>query len=298
MEAWSIAAPAGEPLRRPLLFSALAHLCLATAALATALIRSETMIWGEAGGGGAATLKLVSAASVPLPPASIPTENRVATENKGLHYTEPAKPAPKQAPKNPPPDEKAIALPARNAKLTPAPKKPAEAKTPAEEAPRTQREIASTGDNPSLLQPTRRYKQAQEPVTTNEVPYGEGGPATGPFGMFQAEGGSGGVRVTGDTGDFVSRYSAYVTAIRNRISSNWMKATVDPSVRVAPRVYVTFQILRDGRVVNSQVTASSGVFSLDNSALRAVLDSSPMPPLPPDYPNSSVAVEFWFDFRR
>jgi len=42
----------------------------------------------------------------------------------------------------------------------------------------------------------------------------------------------------------------------------------------------------------------SGISSLDRSALRAVFDSSPMPPLPPDYPNPSVAVEFWFDFRR
>ena len=116
--------------------------------------------------------------------------------------------------------------------------------------------------------------------------------------MFQSDSGSGGVRLTGETGDFLTRYSWYVIAIRNRISSNWLKATVDPSIRVAPRVYVTFQILRDGRVVNPQLTASSGISSLDRSALRAVYDSSPMPPLPGDYPSSSVAVEFWFDFRR
>jgi len=89
-----------------------------------------------------------------------------------------------------------------------------------------------------------------------------------------------------------------VTAIRNRVSSNWLKGTVDPGVRAAPRVYVTFQILRDGQVVNAQLTASSGVPSLDRSAMRAVYDSMPMPPLPGEYPASSVTVEFWFDFRR
>jgi TonB family protein len=116
--------------------------------------------------------------------------------------------------------------------------------------------------------------------------------------MFQSDSGSGGVRVTGDTGDFLSRYSSYVIAIRSRISSNWLKNTVDPSIRSAPRVYVTFQVLRDGSVVNPQITASSGISSLDRSALRAVYDSNPMPPLPADYPNPNVAVEFWFDFRR
>jgi TonB family protein len=63
-------------------------------------------------------------------------------------------------------------------------------------------------------------------------------------------------------------------------------------------VYVTFQILRNGQIANAQLTNSSGVASLDRSALRAVFDSSPMPPLPTEYAGSSVSVEFWFDFRR
>jgi TonB family protein len=290
---WQMIADGREQLRRPLMLSASAHACLAAVMLVAVVIRGKVEIWGESGGGGAASVKLVSAASVPLPAPEVPTENRVATENKGLHYTEPV---PKTVPKSKP-DEKAIALPAKSAKVTPPPKKKV-AEPIQEEKRSAPREIASTGTNPSQQQPSRRYKIAEEPVTGNEVPYGEGGAAAGPYGMFQADGGSGGVRVTGDTGDFLSRYSWYVTAIRSRISSNWMKATVDPNIRVAPRVYVIFQILKDGRVVNPQLTASSGISSLDRSALRAVFDSSPMPPLPADYPSSSVAVEFWFDFRR
>ena len=296
MASLQLVADGNEQLKRPLMFSAAAHGCLAAALLLAALVRGVPAIWGEAGGGGAATVRLVSAASVPLPAPTVPTQNRQATENKGLHYTEPAKAQPKAAPKAPPPDEKAIALPAKNAKVTPPPKN-AEEKPKAEEPPPSRRELASTGAAPTPQQ-SRVRKPPVEPEPSNEVPYGEGGPATGPYGMFQADGGSGGVRVTGDTGDFISRYSWYVTAIRSRISSNWLKATVDPSIRVAPRVYVIFQIYRDGRVVNPQLTASSGIPSLDRSALRAVYDSSPMPPLPGDYPSSSVAVEFWFDFRR
>ena len=279
-------------LKRPLMVSATLHVCLGAALAAGTLLHGKMVLWGEAGGGGgAASVRLVSAASVPLPQPTIPTENHVATENPAQHYTEPA---PKSAVKNPPPDQSAIPIPAKNAKQTPPPKKPAATV----QEPQAPKQIASTGSNTSPIQPTRHYKQADEPVTTNEVPYGEGGPATGPYGMFQSDSGSGGVRIAGDAGDFLSRYSWYVTAIRNRISNNWLKTTVDPSIHTAPRVYVTFQVFKDGSVVNPQVTASSGISSLDRSALRAVFDSNPMPPLPPDYPNSSVSVEFWFDFRR
>ena len=287
-----------EQLKRPLMFSAVGHCCLAVFALVATLLRGVPAIWGEAGGGGAAMVQLVSAASVPLPAPSVSTQNRQATENKGLHYTEPPKPQPKPAAVPTKLEEKAIELPSKDATVTP-PKPPVEAKLKVEEKPKPEprREIASTAPAPTP-QATRVRKPPAEPEPSNEIPYGEGGPAAGPYGMFQADGGSGGVSVRGDNGEFVSRYSWYVTAIRNRISSNWLKTTVDPSIRVAPRVYVIFQIYRDGRVVNPQLTASSGVSSLDRSALRAVYDSSPMPPLPNDYPGSSVAVEFWFDFQR
>ncbi len=36
-------------------------------------------------------------------------------------------------------------------------------------------------------------------------------------------------------GDFAGRFPAYVDAVRNRISSNWLQSTVDPTVRWAPR---------------------------------------------------------------
>ena len=87
-------------------------------------------------------------------------------------------------------------------------------------------------------------------------------------------------------------------AVRNRISSNWLQSTVDPTVRWAPRSSYSFTVLRDGTVTNVQMLQSSGNRSVDNSALRAIQSSSPMSPLPSNYSGSSVTVEFWFDFRR
>ncbi len=99
-------------------------------------------------------------------------------------------------------------------------------------------------------------------------------------------------------GDFSGRFPSYVDAVRNRISSNWLQSTVDPTVRWAPRADFSFTVLRDGSVTNVQMLQSSGNRSVDNSALRAIQSSSPMSALPSNYSGSSVTVEFWFDFRR
>ena len=108
-----------------------------------------------------------------------------------------------------------------------------------------------------------------------------------------------GLGITGAAGgDFGSRFSWYVEAVQRRISGNWLASTVDPSVATAPRVVVTFTILRDGSVANIQLTQRSNNSSVDSSATRAVQDSSPLARLPAEYSGSSVNVEFWFDFHR
>ncbi|MBI4463727.1 MAG: TonB family protein [Acidobacteria bacterium] len=293
-----------ERLRRPLLVSVVGHGCLVAVSLLATVMGHGSSIWGESGpAGGAATVRLVSAASIPLPAPSTPTRNRVATENQGLHYPEPPQPEPKTTPPKPVEAEKAVELPAANAKVTPKvekvekkeeiPEKPAAPPTPKAEPKK------APEPKPATPRQVARLRRPETPsLAGNEIPYGQGGPVQGPYGIFETEAGTGGLSFSGGGGEFASRYSWYVRAIRNRISANWLKGTVDPSVLSAPRVYATFDILRDGRVVNVQLTASSGVASLDRSALRAVYDSSPMPALPADYPGSSVAVEFWFDFRR
>jgi protein TonB len=57
---------------------------------------------------------------------------------------------------------------------------------------------------------------------------------------------------------------------------------------------ITFDILRDGSVKNPQIAQRSGNSTLDYSALRAVMDAAPFPPLPPQYSGSSTNVELRF----
>jgi protein TonB len=61
---------------------------------------------------------------------------------------------------------------------------------------------------------------------------------------------------------------------------------------------LTFDIERTGRPTNVQIEQSSGVPSLDQSAVRALQRIDTFGPLPSDYSGSRVSVEFWFDYNK
>ena len=103
---------------------------------------------------------------------------------------------------------------------------------------------------------------------------------------------------SGGTGDFGSRFGWYVDGVRRKVSDNWMKYEVDPRVDTARRVYIYFEIDRSGSPTNIRVEQSSGVPSLDESAMRALQRIDTFGPLPPEYAGRYVAVEFWFDYKR
>src|SRR5271157_5431786 len=106
--------------------------------------------WGSGGtGGGAMSAKLVSSAAIPLPPNEM-GRSIVAHESPGL-----SKSLPRQEEKAP----EAIPIPERNAK-----KKP----------PKAERSTAA--------------KKAPEPEPENIIPFGQGGPISGPYGVFTAGG--------------------------------------------------------------------------------------------------------------
>jgi TonB family protein len=105
-----------------------------------------------------------------------------------------------------------------------------------------------------------------------------------------AGGGGGGGGGGGAFGDF----SYYGLAIQNRIAANWSPAFVSGEAICI----VYFRIIRSGNVVGARVEQSSGIPFYDQSALRAVLESSPMPPLPAQFPDDTVGIHFRFRYKQ
>ena len=247
---------------RALSWSAGLHVGITAAMLlyATFVTRGTGQTWGAGGGGEAIGATLVS--NVPLAVAPSPTQNVLANESKGLTQSQ-SKIEEKE------PD--AIEIAGRNKKIKPKQKQVTESKTNPHPAP--------------------------EPEE-NQVAFGEGGPVSGPYGTFSAAGAKGGFGVTGAGGDFGTRFASYVMGIQRRISENWMRYEVDPRITNAQRVYIDFDISRDGHPSNVQVAQSSGVPSLDQSAQRAVQRVDSFGPLPSEYSGSKVSVEFWFDYKK
>ena len=257
--------PGAENLKKPLVWSLGFHMVLFGSLGVSTLLSHRGENWGGAGGDNAVTVGLVAKLpGIMLPRPDAVTTSRVVDETKGLYKSEPP-PKPKEIA----PDTKAI--------------------------PQFKKE-----KTPHYITHPSRVLEDPTPPPPNAVPYGQGGAPALPYSNFTVGGATqGGMGFSGPGGgDFTGHFPAYVDAVRNRISSNWLQSTVDPSVRWAPRSMYTFQILRDGTVTNVQMTTSSGNRSVDNSALRAILNSSPVSPLPSNYSGNIVTVEFWFEFRR
>jgi colicin import membrane protein len=77
-----------------------------------------------------------------------------------------------------------------------------------------------------------------------------------------------------------SKLAPYFRIITNRIEMNWNPT---PGVK-GVKVKVTFRVLRSGRVFGDAIIEqSSGNVYFDLAAKRAILSSSPFPPMPDDF---------------
>jgi periplasmic protein TonB len=251
-----------ETLKRFVQISLIAHATLCILAVMYSYFYGRSADWG--GPGGSITVGIVgNVPAIPLPRPDVVSPSRVVDESKGLYKSEPAPPKVE-------PD------------ATPIPK-------------------FERNKPPKYITKPSKLLENPTPPPQNAIPYGGGGTPTVPTTSFAMGQGTtqAGLAFAGTAGgDFGSRFSWYVEAVQRRISSNWLQSAVDPGISTAPRVVVTFTILRDGNVTNIQVTQSSSNASVDSSGTRAVRDSSPLAPLPAGYSGSNVNVEFWFDFHR
>jgi len=96
-----------------------------------------------------------------------------------------------------------------------------------------------------------------------------------------------------DLGSVNFEYSYYLAILKEKISSNWVRNYIGEG-----KVKIYFQIFKDGEIKNAVIEESSGNPGLDKLALRAVLNSSPLPPLPEGYSGDRLGIHLWFNYEE
>jgi TonB family protein len=94
--------------------------------------------------------------------------------------------------------------------------------------------------------------------------------------------------VTGIEGDFP--YTIYIDRMKMLIGQRWLR----PQAASGVNATVAFVINRDGTIRDAKNEILSGNGTFDRAALRAVLEASPLPPLPFGYNGTYLGVHLTF----
>lgn len=113
------------------------------------------------------------------------------------------------------------------------------------------------------------------------------------------EGGGGGIGgLIDQIGQSDFPYPWYTQEVQGKISSNWIESLIDPGVTGTFQVAVYFRIFKDGSISSVDIKETSGIKTLDQSAVRAVLRSTNFPPLPDGYNESYLGIVLIFEYIK
>ncbi|HEX4750643.1 MAG TPA: TonB family protein [Bryobacteraceae bacterium] len=189
----------------------------------------------------------------------------------------------REAPPNPVANDTESQVPTAPAKQTVEKKQPVPDKNAFEIADKLKKQEQRQTHQQTYQQPTPRNQVFAEKQALSNPMYG------GPSG-----GGQVGIGPNTPLGN--NRLGWYAQMIRDRIAQNWNTNGLAAASQSAPAI-VAFIINRDGSVRNPQIVQSSGNPTIDNTALRAVYQSNPLPPLPPQITDNSITAQFTFNLR-
>jgi protein TonB len=196
---------------------------------------------------------------------------------------------------------KTIPLPSRAGKINPV-ANDTESQVPQTPTPKPQPKVEVKVPEKAIPLPSKLAKKQPrpeashvyrpEPIPENQLLSHVGQAAVSP--LFEKPG-SGGAGV-GVNNAFGNQFGAYADLVVQRITNKWQ--TTGLAGLHLPIAVITFQISRDGSVKNPQIAQRSGNGTMDYSALRAVMDAGPFPPLPSNYNGSQADVELRFQLQQ
>jgi len=251
-----------ERLQTPFVGSLVLHVAIFAGLVVTGYVaRSAAEQWGDPKSLGGGAVGITPVARIPLP-SRAGMINRVANDTESV-IPSPPKPQPKTPPQA---DPKAFAIKSRN-------------------APKQQKQVVASN---------QKYTPLTD-VRPNQVYSSVGQAAVSP--MFSLAPGGGGVG-SGSQNPFGYGFGWYAQLIRDKVARNWRTEEVDPRLKTAPEVVIVFDLYRDGSTRNIRIGQQSGNFALDQSALRAIAQSGPFQPFPPNMPRDSYTIDLVFQLRR
>jgi TonB family protein len=105
---------------------------------------------------------------------------------------------------------------------------------------------------------------------------------------------SAGIFNIGTNTDFGTRFATYVQQIQMKVAAQWYINMLDPQA-AGHRVFITFQVERDGSLTHILLAQRSGDATLDLTALNAVRHIDTFGPLPDAYTGNHINVMYYFD---
>ena len=233
------------------------HLAIAGTIVGWALIANHGARWGSASET-AGAIQATMVASLPLPQKQPVNPDNVLASDK----TSPAPPETKEK-AAPIPDPKALAIPEK-----PKPIKVTEKPEPAAPHPqpvKPQPDKATSGETTGV-----RIAMSSTETKVGTISIGTSDPS---FGV---------------------RYAYYVQQLTQKVAAQWYTSMLD-SGATGHRVYIIFQVSRDGTPSNVKIQQASGDRTLDQTALSAVKRIDTFGPLPDGYAGNYINVVYYFD---
>ena len=248
-----------ESLRNPFFVSLGFHVAVLGLGVALHLYTSvHKFVIGTPNPGYGTSVAITPVSTIPLPPRHGPI-NPVANDTKSqIQQREAPKVEPRH--KEPPPKKNAVSLKGR------------------EERP---------VKHDYLLQKYRSRPLRQSQVTSDQAPAAVSE-------MYQKPGSTAGVGINPNS-VIGTRFGGYAQALMEAVARHWNTGGL-MGLR-APMAIVNVDILRNGAIRNARIVQTSGNSTLDYSALRAVNEASPFPPLPVEYNGGYLNVDFQFQLH-
>jgi TonB family protein len=95
-------------------------------------------------------------------------------------------------------------------------------------------------------------------------------------------------------------FGPYLTRVVQIVKQNWygiMPPSVYPPIFKQGKLAIEFVILKDGTVSGMILRTSSGDVALDRAAWGSITESTPLPPLPKEFPGKLLGLRFYYFYN-